>query len=58
MIEGKIFILDCGTEDEIPLTNVSSKTLKKVIKQVHKIIISPVKKPINLNLKNNQAANK
>ena len=31
MIEGKIFILDCGTEDEIPLTNVSSKTLKKFI---------------------------
>lgn len=31
MIEGTLFKLDCGTDDEIPLTNVSSKCLKKVL---------------------------
>jgi len=31
MIEGMIISLDCGTEDEIPLTNVSSKCLSKLI---------------------------
>jgi len=31
MIEGRIYKKDCGIEDEIPLTNVSSKCLKKVL---------------------------